>query len=61
MYIFTMLYSQLTLSLIPPSHTAEYCVHGVYYGHCTHTFIMTTPFSVRSVLTIRYFLQQQSL
>ena len=60
---YTVLYFTIlsTHFLLPPSHTAEYCVHGVYYGHCTHTFIPTTPLSVRGVLPICYFLQQQSL
>ena len=38
MYIFTMLYSQLTLSLIPPSHTAEYvlCAWSVLWALYSH-------------------------
>ena len=59
-YIHYAILSTHFILLIHPSHTAEYCVHGVYYGHCTHTFIPTTPFSARSVLSIGYFLQQQS-
>ena len=38
MYIFTMLCSQLTLSLIPPSHTAEYvlCAWSVLWALYSH-------------------------